>query len=57
MNNKYKKFLLMNIFSVLFVVGFVFMKPSYADSNTNLKSDNENSISSEKKIRQFRFYI
>ena len=50
MNNKYKKFLLMNIFSVLFVVGFVFMKPSYADSNTNLKSDNENSISSEKKL-------
>ena len=47
MNHKYKKFLLINIFSLLFISGFICVKPSYADSDIDLKSDSENFISTE----------
>ena len=47
MNHKYKKFLLINIFSLLFISGFICVKPSYADSDIDLKSESENFISTE----------
>ena len=47
MNHKYKKFLLLNIFSLLFISGFICVKPSYADSDIDLKSESENFISTE----------
>ena len=47
MNHKYRKFLLINIFSLLFISGFICVKPSYADSDIDLKSESENFISTE----------
>ena len=47
MNRNYKKFLLVNFFSLLFISGFICVKPSYAESDIDLKSDSKNFISTE----------